>query len=274
MAPRVVLPESRLRARRRKRRLLAVGGAVLSLVLLCGGVVWLSYASFMRVERVVVSGNKTLASSTVVAIVEKELVGTYGYVFPRNNIFIYPKAEIRAAITERFPVLKQADIHAIDFKSIEVVLVEREPRALWCGGVGAPEPCVFMDDTGVVYAPAPEFSAPVYVSYYGAANGTRLPKQFLTPATFEALSAFVDAVSQREGLGVLGVSVGENGDTELVLEGDFTLKFSTEDDSGDVFERYVLARTAEPFVGKELSEFLYVDLRFGDKLYYKLKSEE
>ena len=34
-----------------------------------------------------------------------------------------------------------------------------------------------------------------------------------------------------------------------------------------------LALEAEPFKGHALSDFEYLDLRFGDRLYYKLKSE-
>ena len=51
----------------------------------------------------------------------------------------------------------------------------------------------------------------------------------------------------------------------------FVLKFALSDAGGDVFERFSLALAAEPFLGRSLSDFLYLDLRFGDKLYYKLK---
>jgi hypothetical protein len=130
-----------------------------------------------------------------------------------------------------------------------------------------------MDDTGVVYASAPEFSSPIYVSYYVPAEGTRLPRTYLTTPEFESLAALVDAIAQKEMLAVKGVRVDGNRDGYVTFENEFEFMFSLYDNSGDIFERYTLARTAEPFTSRELSEFSYLDLRFGDTLYYKLKTE-
>jgi len=47
--------------------------------------------------------------------------------------------------------------------------------------------------------------------------------------------------------------------------------FALSDSGGDVYERFVLALTAEPFEGRSTGDFEYLDLRFGDRLYYKLR---
>ena len=51
----------------------------------------------------------------------------------------------------------------------------------------------------------------------------------------------------------------------------FTLIFTLVDQGGDVFERLTLALTSGPMAAHKLGDFQYLDLRFGDKLYYKLK---
>jgi len=43
------------------------------------------------------------------------------------------------------------------------------------------------------------------------------------------------------------------------------------DSGADVLERIALALQSEPFAKRSLTDFAYLDLRFGDKLYYKLK---
>jgi hypothetical protein len=67
------------------------------------------------------------------------------------------------------------------------------------------------------------------------------------------------------------VSVDNNNDVEATFGSGFVLKFALDDAQGDVFERFSLALTSDPFKNKQLSNFAYLDLRFGDKLYYKLK---
>lgn len=264
---RVALPESKVRARRRRRRVvgsLIFGGLIL---VIFASMVWLSHAPFLRVQGVVVSGLKTTASSSVIALVKSNLEGTYGYLFAKNNILLYPQDDIAAALALKYPQFKVAEVHAQDFSTIAVVVVEREPKALWCL-----EACYFMDEDGVVYAPAPEFSSPVYVAYRGSATDGRLPRHYLTKDTFHSLSALVGAIAQKESTElVVSAAVDGQGDVRLRFESGFMLIFPLKAQGGDIFERYALARGAEPFAGRTLSEFEYLDLRFGDKLYYKLK---
>lgn len=265
--------ESPIRARRRKRRALliwGVWGALMALVVLS---VLLSHASFLRIQTVSIEGARTVAQQALEAHVREELEGKHFFLFPKDNIFLYPKAELAAALLLNYPTLREVVVAAEDFTTLSVAAQDREPRALWCGAsLAAPEECLLLDEEGAAYAQAPEFSENPYVRYYGALVGEALPKQFLEQERFRSLAALVDAIAlEQPDASVRGVEVGE--DVRLVLESGFVLMFVLEDDGGDVFERFTLALTAEPFNGRALSAFEYLDLRFGDKLYYKVKEE-
>ncbi len=266
---RVELPESRLRARKRHRRLRLFVVFVASVLVVLSGLVGLTYWSSLQIKDVAVSGAQTLSSGTVETFVRDRLAGEYWYVFSKSNIFLYPKQQITADLMSSYPVLASADVHANDFQSIAVNVVEREPRALWCT---QDEKCLFMDENGVVYGEAPTFSEPVYLSYYGSTTGSALPKQFLIPEQFQSLSALVDALAQKiSESAVASVEVDENKDVRVRFANSFTLRFALSDAGGDIFERFSLALTSEPMTAHKLSDFEYLDLRFGDKLYYKLK---
>lgn len=260
------MPHSRLRARRKRRRarlaIVAAGFLFLLMILLVGA----SYLPFLQIREVEVTGTRTLATSTVAAYVERAIAGQYLYLFPKRNIFLYPKPEIAAGLLAEYPELRTADVHAVTFHSIAADVAEREPKALWCQA----ESCFLMDQGGVAYAPAGEAGG--FVSYRGLAAGESLPRQYLEPETFESLFALVDALSQRPEAGpVQSVSVDAQGDAEAMFESGFVLKFALHDAGGDVFERFELALVAEPFVGRSLADFEYLDLRFGDKLYYRAR---
>ena len=273
---RVELGESRLRARKRRRRVFLIAGAFLCVGAVVGGAVWLSRASFLRIQTIQVSGAVAVATSTVSNSAEQTISGNFFYLFPKNNIFLYPKREIISSLLAENPILKNAEVHAQDFRTIAVAVLERQPKALWCpsGEIppGQDSSCLFLDEDGVAYAAAPDFSSPVYVTYSGSLQGTVPPRKFLTSGQFRTLSALVDALAKtQKGDPIRHVAVDENGDVRTYFQNDFLLMFALSAEGGDVFERFSLALTAEPFKNRKLSDFEYLDLRFGDKLYYKLK---
>lgn len=266
---RVALPESRLKARKRRRRVRLLLAFFVLVFLVCAGFVAAARIPALQVRAVTVSGTQTLSSSTVRAFVEDRIAGDYAWVLPKRNIFLYPRQEINQELLAAFPVLASADVHAGDFHTIAAAVVERAPRALWCSDKGS---CLFMDENGVVYGEAPVFSQPVYISYYGETPGTALPKQYLTPAQFQNLSALVDAIALKlQSETIRAVVVDSAQDVRVEFASGFELRFSLKDASGDIFDRFTIALGSQPFSDHALSDILYLDLRFGDKLYYKVK---
>ncbi len=263
---RVDLPQSRLRARRKRMRTRLGVVSLAALALLLAIVVGLTHLPFLQVHQVEVSGQKTLATTTVANYIQEAIAGYYLFVVPKRNIFIYPKRAIADGLLAQFPELRAADVHAGNFHTIAAEVVEREQKALWCENMR----CYLMDQTGVVYGYAEGDDG--FVSYHGPTKGTSLPRQYLTPEQFESLFALTDAISQKlPESPVVTVDVDAELDAEATLLNGFVLKFALGDAGGDVFERFTLALTSGPFLEHTLSEFQYLDLRFGDKLYYKLK---
>lgn len=266
---RVELPQSNLKARRRKRRVWLVAGAFGVVVVLATLFSFAAHASFVRVMNIIVSDTGGITEASVERLVRKDLSGSYFFIFPRDNIFLYPKQTIQDSLRTEYAVIKDAKVRAKDFQTIEVALTLRQPAALWCTQEGA---CGLMDEDGVVYADAPAFSAPVYVEYSGPLASSSAQTQYLGSEEFRSLFALIDALSKKDQNNqVRSVVVDETGDVRAYFQKDFLLIFSLHDDGGDVFERFSLALQSDLFKAHTLADFEYLDLRFGEKLYYKLK---
>lgn len=277
MARRVALPESKIRRRRKVRRIrLAIILAVLFLIL-AGAAVGSTWLPYIRIAQMNVSGTKEVATSSIEAYVSDTLSARKLFVFPSDNIFIYPKGAIEAGLLKNFPMLASAEVKAQNFTAIDISVTERQTAALWCGedpttGV----PCLRMDENGFAFAPAAEFSDGAYISYYGSATSTPgfsgNPKQFLTPADFRALTPLVQAIAKnQQGSEVSNVTVDAQNDVHLLFANGFSVIFALSDAGGDAYERFTLALQSDPFKQHPISDFEYLDLRFGDKLYYHLK---
>lgn len=290
---RVDLPASRVRAKRRRQQSVLATFIVVALLLVFGGLVWLSHASFLRITAITVSGDQTLSDASVQSVVQSHIMGSYGHLFAKNNIFLYPKSSIETALTTSLPVIASADVQAVNFHTIGVTIIERQPKALWCG-VSAPDAqqeststlatfddsgCLLLDQNGVAYAPASPLSmsgqANAYKRYYGQLDGTALPKQYLTPTSFSSLGALVDTIGQNQSQDTItAVLVDQNGDVHVSFASGFTLLFTLSADGGDVYSRFQLALESDAFAGHTIGDFQYLDLRFGDRLYYKVRDAE
>lgn len=270
---RIDLPQSKLRARKRRQslfaviKLIAIGVGIVGIVL---GVSWLPH---LRITKVEVAGVEGTAADAIEEAAQRSIAGTYAFVFPKNNVLIYPKTSLIQNLYEQFPRLAAIEVEAKHLRIIGVTVRERIPGSVWCGvTLDTRVPCLFMDEDGVAYEAAAQFSGTVYTEYFGSTTGA-LPKQYLTSKEFRSLAALVQAFKDKEGESIARVAVDEQNDARATFESGFTLLFAALADSGDIYERFLLAKTAEPFKSRALKDFEYLDLRFGDRLYYKLKTE-
>jgi hypothetical protein len=281
VARRVALPESKLKRKKRIRRtrLAILLGVVF--ILLAGLIVGLSWIPYIRIHSIAVSGTETVSTSSVEQFAQQKIAGRKLFVFPEDNIFLYPKKEIKSGLLAANPQFKSADVHAENFETIGIDVAERHAAALWCGAsAGESGECRLVDENGFAYAPDLSLVSPAFVRYTGEATTTRgytsqtEPLQYLTPDGFRALSALVLALDQNQsGTEISSVDVDQNSDVHANFANGFTLLFALKDADKDVYQRFILALASQPFLNKTIADFDYLDLRFGDKLYYKEKSK-
>ncbi len=268
---RAPLPESRLKARKRRRARILYGLLGAFLVALLGSVVWLSWQPFLRIREVRIEGAQTVATSTLEKFIRARLEGSYFGMLPKDNVFLYPKSRIVKDVRANYPRFADVSIAAGGLTSLVVALAERAPAQLWCGASPeALQPCLYLDASGAAYAQAPAFSGAPYARYYGELSEGSMPRQFLSPEESRSLFALVDAMGAIVGEAE-SVWLEDMNDASARFSGNFVVKFSRADDPAKVFERFALALKSTPFSSRELSDFEYLDLRFGDKLYYKLR---
>lgn len=268
-----VLLRSRGRTRRR-RRLVRIAVVLTVLLLLLGGsIVGLSWLPQMRITAATIEGANSLSTSTLESSVLKALSGTYGHVFPKNNVLLYSKEVIVQSLLAQYSPLKSASVKLEDFHTVRVTVTERTPVALWCGT--EPDivaPCYLLDDSGAAYAPSADYSGDVYLRYYGSLSTSTVPERYLGVRQFEELQALIRALGQSVSTDTpQTIAVDEHADVHVTFTSGFVLLFSLTEDEGLTRNRFTLALKSSPFKGHSLSEFQYLDLRFGDKLYYKVK---
>ena len=272
--PRRPLP---LRARRRRIRYVLVFGLLVLLGALFYATVWLSYRPELNIASIEVSGAEGISEERIKERVEAILDDGSFHLLSHRNIFLYPREQLEEELVNSFAPIRAVHItRASLFSTALLVSVEeREPFAQWCTDL--PE-CYFMDPGGFIYASVGEHtdhmaqatSSTPYVFTGGISSIDPIRQSFIQ-AHLPGLISLLTFLGQA-GLTSLGARIENDQDFSIPLREGFLLKVSFGADPAALVRNLQLVLSSEALKGKR-EKLEYVDLRFGNRVYYKLKGE-
>jgi hypothetical protein len=292
MQKRNVLNSPRLLELKRQRQKVFRNKALLCLSAFLAVFALLTYLSRIpafNINGVEITGNKVIDTETIKTIVQTQIEGNYLWLFPKTNVLLYPKNKIINELYDQFKRIKHIDLSVKNKKTLEVSITERTALYTWCGAVlpdvstqsDNTQKCYFMDADGYIFDEAPYFSGEVYFKFYGLTNVTdNAPSgSYFSQKNFQKLILLKEAFKNM-GLKPIGLYVENNGDAKILLSrgsGSQTapeIIFKIDSDFDKVAENLQAAITTEPLqssLKNKYSSLLYIDLRFGNKVYYKFR---
>ncbi len=259
-----------LRARRRRVRALLA----LIVLLFIGATVWgtsfVSYLPRFSINSIAVLGAHDISPHLISDYVETILNDGSYHFLSRTNIFLYPRAAIEKDIIGYFPRIRSAHVSRASLLSTEVKIEveERKSFALWCADSGQ---CYQMDEGGFIFSPAPGAATSTqYVFEGGVGTSTSPIGQTFIRAHLPGLLTLLRFLGQA-GLIPRGAIVENDQDFSVPLTAGFTLRASFGEDASALTKNLQLILSSDPLKGRE-NQLEYVDLRFGNRVYYKLFS--
>ncbi len=246
-----------------------------------------------------ISGNKILDDENIRKVVEKNLEGYYLWFIPKSNTFLYPKRAIQKELKEKFKRIEDLNIDVVNNQILKVYVKERKAVYTWCGesieSFGVSEhldistsesvldKCYFLNEDGYIFDKAPYFSGEVYFRFFGKLidqkDTTNPVGSYFEPEIFNKILFLKDNIASLNLDSQAFVSK-ENGDLEFYLSSKNSLKdspkiiFKREADYVKLAENLHSAITSEPLstsIKEKYNTLNYIDLRFGNKIYYKFK---
>jgi hypothetical protein len=272
-------PSSPLRAKRRRKRLIALGIFLLLVLLLALGASYAAHMPQLRIAAIEIGGEKEMPEQLVADRVREILSDDSWRFIPRDSILFYNKEAIQRAVVADFPRLRFASVGRESWFSntLVVTIDERSPLARWCPSatLGTEvQACFVLDETGFIYA---EDSATAvrpsseYVFSGGIPeDGVPIGRVF-SPGHLPGLLALLERLADA-GFAAQGASIENEQDFLVPLDRGFSIKASFGSDVGGLVRNLELVLNSETLQGRQ-DDLEYVDLRFGNRVYYKLKGE-
>jgi hypothetical protein len=264
------------RRKRRKKILLKAGLVLAGIFLFLGGVVAFFYIPKFRINDISIEGANILDAGQLKEEIGSLLRGKIFKIFPCDNIFILPKAKITAELLRKFPVLKEVAVSRSFPQKISVFLEERKPKALWCMGLNATSTnlsgvsCAFMDESGFIFQPAPFFSGAIFSVFYDERREkiVAIGEEMIPESEFRNLNSFAELLN-RNNMDVSKIVLKDDGEYEVYLKEGWHIKLNSKNEAALSFNNLQLVLNEN--IKEKRSTLEYVDLRFGNKVFFKYK---
>ena len=236
--------------------------------LMVGGLLYLFSRPLFRIQTIEVSGARRVPEDRIKSLVEQSLSGTYFGFLPKAHTLLYPKTRIKESLLKEFPVLSGVSITLQNLAALRVAVREREPKALWCADMRR---CFLVDEAGFAFATPEEGTEGKYYRLQRLATSSPLGTVVINPTELEHLLSFFSSLEDMQ-LSPETTFLSDDGDVEVVLQEGMRMFVRKEEYVRALLNLKTLLGEHDLLPKRNDSLTVdYLDLRFGNKIYFKPK---
>ncbi len=266
---------------RRKKIIIKVIFLLLAVLIFSGAVIAFFYIPKFRVKEIYVNDENISLKEQIESEIREFISGRFFGIIPCDNIFIFPKEKILAAIMGKDLSLKKIDID-LDFpQKIFVASEKRKPEALWCltPSVSASsseqvlqssgDSCAFVDEEGFIFQPAPFFSGSIFLKFFDERKEpSETGKEMLPALEFKKLT-LLDSLLSGKNINITKINLKEGGIYEVYTKEGWYILINDKNNPDDLSAN--LGIILDTIIRDKRPNLEYIDLRFGKKVFYKFK---
>lgn len=246
------------------------------ILIITGSIVYLLiFSQIFQIKELQISGNQKVQKGDLESFVW-EKVNRKIVAFPTKSIFLVNISGVKQNLLEKFPKISESDIKR-KFPDILILSIqERKPLYIFCKNSG---PCFYLDEEGVIFDPVRN-NISNGVEEISEIDGNFLKIQEKRPQEIYLSKEVIEdkllqGIKEIEGkLREIGISIKElilfEEKIEVKTGRDFEIYFNPTENISNQIQN--LSLTLEKEIPPEKRGNLeYIDLRFGNKVYYKYR---
>ena len=267
------LGKSKVAVRRRKVRMLQGALALVALVSLVGFLSWASFLNALTIDTILVEGNTHIRSRAIETHVLNATAGAAWGLFSRQNSLTYPRDTLEESLLVAFPKIETVKLTTKpSHQEVRVAIQERTTYALWCRSALEDE-CYYITDTGFVFEPVEEnrgTSTPPYIVFTGGVTHVNdsVVRQWVAQDTFTDVVQLLQELKERN-VDVTSVAFLRN-DAVLHAREGWELRVALDKDLRATAVN-LSAVLDEYDLRNRLTDLQYIDMRFDERVYYKVR---
>ncbi|OGZ05215.1 MAG: hypothetical protein A2845_02750 [Candidatus Lloydbacteria bacterium RIFCSPHIGHO2_01_FULL_49_22] len=239
---------------------------------------WGAEREAIRISTIEVSGAVASSADEIRNIAQKLLSEKILWRIDRNNALFYPSSELSLALLAFDAHIKAVDMNVEAKKILKINIIEYLPKHLWCmSGAEASTTdrgiCYLADSEGYVFALAPEYSGYPFDIYRTNIAGeseqdTPIGLFMLPKEELERVYAVI-AELEKEGIFVHEIDQLDEHDYSFTSDKPWIFSWTSSKDPSASVANLKLAEEEIARTKKGTTTVKSIDLRFGNKIFYK-----
>lgn len=239
------------------------------ITLLYGIFFWSAHSS-MQISKIEVSGNRFVETAEIENIFFEEIRGRHFFLISKSHFLFIPNKKIESRLEKKLEIdfisIKRSKIN-----NIVIEVVEHKPIAFYCSNE---TDCYFVNDSGLLFVKSPDFYFDDLLEIAGSIeikeDESILGKKYATPETFKNLLEKIKLLN-TEKIEINKISTEDFETYILHTVGGPTLLVEESDIPLEIVANLKAAIAQESINEVQFDNIDYIDLRFEDKVFYKLK---
>lgn len=265
--------ETKKRSKKKSEKPFLVAGIAFFFILLSAGLIVFASMSKWRISHVQVEGLKILSGDEVRKNIFGSMGGNTAFLLPRSSIWLLNSSAIRSSLFEEFPRIKSVELKRSYPNGIFVSIEERDTWGVLCGEAlpDREAPCVYIDTTGYAMESAPNSTGSLILKIKTDFPSVKENSHIIGPSLASRMIFLLEETKRKIEVDTVGFELSSRAKKEirLVTNEGFTIIFLREDNFENTFS--VLKKVLEEEIKDRRSRLEYIDLRFGNKVFFKLK---
>jgi hypothetical protein len=262
-----------------------IGGMALCAVLITVSIMTVRLHAF-HIQHIPINGLRSIHGSDVQQEISSVLTGSYAFgLIPYGSLFTTPTQTIIDAIMRRFPLITEVHIEKEFPDTLTISVRERIMFGILCNDLAhndlvdqevLPEEdtnvqCVYVDTEGIAYESAPKTHGFLITKISTDAPVIALVKQAVDPLMMQRITDLNTKLPSVIGSPIVEYQLVGNvaREVRVVSKIGFSLIINRDDDLDHALS--VLGTILKKEIGSRRKNLDYIDLRFGNKVFYKFK---
>lgn len=239
------------------------------------GVVYAIRDPRLQITTMTVEGTEVVDSEEIRLFTMATLSGKTLWVLPRSSSLLLQTETLEKKLHTQFSRIKEVQVKRDGLRGITITISEYRGAFLWCTDETQ---CFFMDEQGIVYSSAPQFSGTAYLKVFSGREPQPLPFEGASTTTLAMIRTLKDdlltinivplafrTIGPRE----VGIDFLHNKDiAQFVLDPTVPVQTSLE---------YLFSgMRTEPLASAfrdSTKKLLYIDVRFPNNIVYRFANE-
>lgn len=259
------------RKRRQKNfRIILIGTFLITIF--AGSCFWLNHP-FFNISAHKISPTEFANSEIITEKVEQILSEKVFFLLSSKNIFLIPKTKIREVIIQSDYAVKDVSLKVSNFDLLEINISEHSVVAKWCGPDFQKEisECYLLNEEGQIFTQEKVLDKKKTLKFFSQFEEQNiLGYQYLSEEIFGNVINFSKYLPEFN-IHVKHIEI-ENNETFLIksIEGP-VLMIGYQNSAEETLNNLKTVIETEEINQAQFANLEYIDLRFGNKVYYKIK---